>query len=61
MSVHLIFLQWRLGGIFECLLFAVCIAAGVLCLYVQVHLCYRGVDGGGVLTLICIWCKTTDV
>ena len=59
-SVHLLFLQWRLGGIFECLMFTVCIA-GLCCLHLQVHLYLMLLKGrGGVLTLVCICCKTTN-
>ena len=44
-SVHLLFLQWRFGGIFECLMFTVCIA-GLFCLHLQVHLYLMLLKGG---------------
>lgn len=51
-SVHLLFLQWRLGGIFECLMFAVCIV-GLFCLHLQVHLYVMLLRGGWG------WCSVT--
>ena len=53
-SVHLVFLQWTLGGIFDCLLFTVCIA-GRLCLCLQVHLYLKLLSGGWG------WCSDTGL